>query len=97
MTTVRSNQDLLSLYQNGLGAEEKWMVQTQQQVATQPPLSGDVVDAKNQLQSTMVCTVIIHSHSEHGSYSDTLRIHSHGDHGLYSETVKKTPTKIPGR
>ena len=51
---MKSSQDLLSMYQNGLGSEERWLVQTQQQVATQPPLSGDVTDAKVQLQPTMV-------------------------------------------
>ncbi|KAK7099742.1 hypothetical protein V1264_022800 [Littorina saxatilis] len=53
LQAVASSQDLLSLYQNGMESEEKWCVKTQQLVATQPPLNGDVTDAKNQLQPTM--------------------------------------------
>lgn len=51
---VRSIQDLLSMYEHGLEAEEQWLEQMQKTVASQPPLTGDVVDAKNQLQTTMV-------------------------------------------
>ena len=60
----------------GWGSEERWLVQTQQQVATQPPLSGDVTDAKVQLQPTMgECQALDSLCNRQDSLWDTVTTH----------------------
>ena len=51
---MSSSQDLLSLYQNGLQSEQQFIQTMEKRVCSQPELTEDVVDAKENLQPTMV-------------------------------------------